>query len=228
MEFSVESEVVRATSSALITILLVADPLVRIAFKQLLRGAEDVVVIGETSAAEAVPVIRRNAPNVALVDAQHIDRELAEFIQRLCSVSPKTRPIVLSEAEFNGGVLHIADAGAWGYLPREVSEHQLIRAVRLVARGKAVMDCTLGYDEFTRLGQLRPADPSTGTMISLSQNETSVMRAMAQGHTDSQIAKELGLSIPTVKTHVRSILRKTSSRNRAAAIATAFRSGSLK
>ena len=64
--------------------------------------------------------------------------------------------------------------------------------------------------------------------LPLSQKESSVMEAMAQGHTDTQIAKGLGLSVPTVKTHVRSILRKTSARNRAGAIAAAFRSGVLR
>lgn len=228
MQFSLEDDVGRATSSAQLTVILIADPLVRIALKQLLREADEVVVVGETAADQALPVARRTAPDVALVDAHRMNNGLAEFLQQLRAVSPKTRPIVLSEADFDVGLLRIADAGAWGYLPREVSEPQLVKAVRLVAQGKAVMDCTMDHDEFTRLGQLRPADPPTGTAVPLSQKEASVMQAMAEGHTDAQIARQLGLSVPTVKTHVRSILRKTNSRNRASAIATAFRTGTLR
>jgi DNA-binding NarL/FixJ family response regulator len=223
-----EGDVGRATSSAQLTVILIADPLVRIALKQLLREADEVVVVGETVADQALPVARRIAPDVALVDAQRLNVWLAEFLQQLRAVSPKTRPIVLSDADFDASVLRIVDAGTWGFLPRDVSEPRLVKAVRLVGQGKAVMDCTMAHDEFARLGQLRPADPPTGTAISLSQKEASVMRVMAEGHTDSQIAEQLGLSVPTVKTHVRSILRKTNSRNRAAAIATAFRSGTLR
>jgi DNA-binding NarL/FixJ family response regulator len=228
LNLSLEHDVGRATSSAQLPILLVADPLVRIALKQLLREADEVVVVGEAAADQALPVARGTAPDVALVDAQSVNTSLSEFLQQLRAVSPKTRPIVLSQADFEVGLLRIADVGAWGYLPRDVSESRLVQAVRLVARGKVVMDCTMAHDEFTRLGQLRPADPPNGTAISLSQKEASVMRVMAEGHTDSQIAKQLGLSVPTVKTHVRAILRKTNSRNRAAAVATAFRSGTLK
>ncbi len=228
LQFSLESEATRAASSAQLTILLIADPLVRIALKQLLRAADEVVVVGEIGADHALPLARRTAPDLALVDAHRVDTGLAEFLQRLRAVSPKTRPIVLSEADFGTGVLNIADTGTWGFLPRDVSEPQLVKAVRAVAKGRAVMDCTLAHDEFTRLGQLRQAEPTNGTAFALSQKEASVMQAVAEGRTDSQIANVLGLSVPTIKTHVRSILRKTHSRNRAAAIATAFRSGALR
>jgi len=228
MQFSLEDDVGRATSSAQLAIILIADPLVRIALKQLLREADEVVVVGEADPDHALPVARRTAPDIALVDTHRVGDGLTEFLQRLRAVSPKTRPIVLTDADFTAGSLRIVEAGAWGYLRRDVSDPQLIKAVRLVARGKAVVDCTMAHDDFARLGQLRPADPPSGTVVPLSEKESSVMRAMAEGHTDIQIARQLGLSVPTVKTHVRAILRKTNSRNRAAAIATAFRTGTLR
>jgi DNA-binding NarL/FixJ family response regulator len=227
MQFSLEDDVGRATSSAQLTVILIADALVRIALKQLLREADEVVVVGETAPGQELPVAGRTAPDVALVDSQGVDG-LAEFLQRLQAVSPRTRAIILSEADFDCGLLSIACAGAWGYLRRDISGPQLIKAVRLVAQGKAVMDCTMAYGDFARLGQLRRADPPTGTSVPLSPKEASVIRIMAEGHTDLQIAEQLGLSIPTVKTHVRAILRKTNSRNRAAAVATAFRTGALR
>lgn len=227
MQFSLENDINRETSSARFTVVLVADPLVRIALKQLLRGASEVIVVGEASADQAVALVRQLAPDIALIDAHGVSSGLPEFLRSLRTASPKIRPIVLSEDDFGDGALLVADAGGWGYLPREVSEQQLIRAVRFVTHGKVVLDCTLAHEQFAQLGQLKtPAAASFA--LPLSQKETSVMRAMAEGQTDIQIAKGLGLSVPTIKTHVRSILRKTSTRNRAAAIATAFRSGVLR
>jgi len=228
MPLSVQEDDVQETSSARCTALLVADPLVRFALKQLLRTAGEVVIVGEVPAEQAVIAARQLSPDIALIDARRVDEVISEFLRRLRTGSPKTKAIVLSEDDFRDGVVRVARAGGWGYLPREVCEQQLARDVRLVAGGKAVMECAIAYDEFTRLGQLGPVLAPDVTVVALSQKEGSVIQAMAEGQTDSQIAKQLGVSTPTVKTHVRSILRKTQSPNRAAAIATAFRSGILR
>ena len=202
-----EDDVKQETSSVRCTVLLIADPLVRFALKQLLRTAGEVVVVGEVLAEQAVAAVRQLSPDIALIDARRVDEDLSEF---------------------RDGVVRVAGAGGWGYLPREVCEQQLARDVRLVAGGKAVMECAIAHDEFAMLGQLSPVPARDATTVALSQKEGSVIQAMAEGQTDSQIAKQLGVSTPTVKTHVRSILRKTHSRNRAAAIATAFRGGILR
>lgn len=216
------------------TAILIADPLVRIALRQLLQAAEEVAVVGEGTVDQAAELARRLAPDLALVDAQRLrDGRFGDFLSDLRAASPRTRAILLCEDDLDGGVAGAARAGAWGYLPREVTDRQLARAVRLVLDGKAVMDCALSYDQFARLGQTNhnapAADvPGAGAVLRLSQKEATVIRAMAEGHTDEQIARQLGVSVPTVKTHVRSILRKTNARNRAAAIAAAFRSGILR
>ena len=223
-----EDDVKQETSSVRCTVLLIADPLVRFALKQLLRTAGEVVVVGEVLAEQAAAAVRQLSPDIALIDARRVDEDLSEFLRRLRTAAPMTKAIVLSEDDFRDGVVRVAGAGGWGYLPREVCEQQLARDVRLVAGGKAVMECAIAHDEFAMLGQLSPVPARDATTVALSQKEGSVIQAMAEGQTDSQIAKQLGVSTPTVKTHVRSILRKTHSRNRAAAIATAFRGGILR
>ena len=217
----------RSASSTRITILVVgAVALVRMALKQFLSGADEVVVLGEASAgAEATAMAGRGAPDVALIDVQGMDETVTIFIPRLFAASPNTRPIILSDDGFDDGVFHAAEAGVWGYLSRDVSQVELIRAVRLVAQGKAVIGCSLLPEQFSRLSVLRTRNSNLA--FGFSQKEWTVIKAMAAGHTDSQIAGQLGLSVPTIKTHVRSILRKTGSRNRTAAITAAFRSGVL-
>ncbi len=228
MEFSVEtSEVSRQTSSAQLTVFLIAEvALVRVALRQLLSRAAEVVVVGEAGTSQAFGMVHQFMPDIALVDAHRVDEALTGFIHRLAATPAKTRPIILSDYDFSSGVIQTAEAGAWGYLPRDVSEAELVRAVRLVARGRAVMGCWLEPDQFVRLGEL--SSRRIGLSLPLSQKESTVIRAVAQGQTDGQIAGELGISVPTVKTHVRSILRKTNTRNRAGAIAAAFRSGILR
>lgn len=229
MESSVKpNEVAWLTSSPTqISVLLIAeDTLVRVGLRQLLSRAAEVVVVGETGTGHALDMVRHFMPDIALVDAHRINGTLTSFVQRLTSVSAKTRAIVLSDADFGSGVVQTAEAGAWGYLPRDLSEAELVRAVRLVAQGRAVMACWMAPDQFIKLRELSLNHAELA--LPLSQKESTVIKAVAQGQTDGQIAQELGISVPTIKTHVRSILRKTNSRNRAAAIATAFRSGVLK
>ena len=228
MEFSVEtSEVSGQTSSAQLTVFLIAEvALVRVALRQLLSRAAEVVVVGEAGTIQAFGMVHQFMPDIALVDAHRVDEALTGFIHRLAATSAKTRPIILSDYDFSSGVIQAAEAGAWGYLPRDVSEAELVRAVRLVAQGRAVMGCWLPPDQFVRLGEL--SSRRIELSLPLSQKESTVIRAVAQGQTDGQIAREIGISVPTVKTHVRSILRKTNTRNRAGAIAAAFRSGILR
>ncbi|MDR7400095.1 MAG: response regulator transcription factor [Armatimonadota bacterium] len=212
-----------------VTAVLVADPLVRIALRQLLQAAEEVTVVGEGTVEQAADLARRHAPDMVLVDAQRLqDGRLPDFLAALHAASPRTRTIVLCEDDVIDGLVGAARAGAWGYLPREISDRQLARAVRLVLAGRAVMDCALPRELFARLGHLDHGQPADRSVVALTPRETKVIQEMAEGRTDEQIAQQLGVSVPTVKTHVRSILRKTRSRNRTAAIAAAFRCGILR
>jgi len=221
------NEVAWQTSSTQLSVFLIAEvALVRVALRQLLSRAAEVAVVGEAGAGQALGMAHQFMHDIALVDAHRVDETLTGFLRRLAAISAKTRAIILSDYDFESGVVQAAEAGAWGYLPRDVSETELVRAVRLVAQGHAVMGCWLAPDQFVRLGELSPRRVELS--LPLSQKESSVIRAVAQGQTDGQIARELGISVPTVKTHVRSILRKTNARNRAGAIAAAFRCGILR
>jgi len=207
-------------------LLLSGVALVRIALRQLLSEDGGIAVVGEAGTwTEALSAASRSNPDVALMDMQQVHLSLLDRLHEFYAVAPDARVIVLSEDQHGQEVFRAIRAGVWGYLPRDVVPGELVRAVRTVAQGKAVLGCALSRDEFARLGTLRGRDDRAA--VSLSPKETRVMRAMAEGCTDSQIARQLAMSVPTVKTHVRSILKKTGSKNRAAAIASGFRHGLL-
>lgn len=215
-----------ATPRGLGILLVASFALVRVALKQLLSTAGEVSILGDADPGpDALDLARRTLPDIAIIDTQRMDGSLTGFVRRLLAVSPDLRPIILSDDGLEEGVIQAIQVGAWAYLPRDVSQGELIRAVRQVARGKMVIGCSMLPDQLMRLKEL--SQPHTPLQIPFSKREETVVKAIAAGYTDPQIAKELGVSVPTVKTHVRSILRKMNSRNRTAAIATAFRVGVL-
>lgn len=198
---------------------------VRVALRQMLGAAAEVTITGDVRPEqEALDIARRTPPNITLIDAPDLDQALT-FVRRLQAASPDTRPIILSDEEFGDSFLKAMVAGVWGILSRDLSQGELIRAMRQVARGRAVIACALQPVQLAQLRKLRAwrADPG----VVLTDREATVIRAVAAGRTDTQIAQQLGVAVPTVKSHMRAILRKTRASNRAAAIAAAFRSGAL-
>lgn len=206
-------------------LLLVGNvTLVRLAVKQLLNSVSGIVILGEAgSGNEAVALARRSEPDMAIVAIQRFDDAWASCVREIQAISPRTRSIILVDEDDGDGLFRAAESGVWGYLPQNISQEELVRAIQLVSRGQVVIACALAPEQFARLSSLNAR--GTNTLVPFSNREFAVIKAMAEGYTDRQIARHLGLSVPTVKTHVRSILRKTRSRNRAAAIAVAFRHG---
>ncbi len=217
-----------ATAARRLTVLLVGPTaLVRVALRQLLGAAATVAIVGDVPPdEEALELARRDPPDIALIDTPDLGGALP-FISSLLAVSPETRPIILSDEEFGDGFLQAVAAGVWGILPRDLSQGELIRAVRQVSRGKAVIACALEPPLLARLRELGARRHAAEPAVVLTDREASVMRAVAAGHTDTQIARQLGVAVPTIKSHIRTILRKTRATNRAAAIAIAYRAGIL-
>ncbi|HXF81475.1 MAG TPA: response regulator transcription factor [bacterium] len=205
-------------------LLLSRTALVRVALRQLLSGDGGVAVVAEAGSwSEAVAAAGRSSPDIMLVD-MHDHAMVLDRLPELQAATPGARVIVLSDDPEAGDLFAAARAGVWGYLPHDVTSGELLRAVRTVAQGRVAVGGTMSREDFARLGAIGRGPDAP---LVLSPTEARVIRVMSEGHTDGQIAAQLGMSVPTVKTHVRAILRKTSARNRAAAIAAAFRSGLL-
>ncbi|MFU8870563.1 response regulator [Micromonospora sp. SL4-19] len=201
--------------------LLIADdhPVVRDGIRGMFVGDPAFEVLGEAGdGTEAVALARALGPDVILMDLRMPRMDGVAAIKELARLGVATRVLVLTTYDTDRDVLPAIEAGATGYLLKDAGRDELVRAVRTAARGEAVLSPSVA----TRLlGQVRaPADP-------LSARELEILRLIADGTTNREVAARLFISEATVKTHVLHIYAKLGVNDRAAAVAVAFRRGLL-
>ncbi|KAA9392907.1 response regulator transcription factor [Kocuria coralli] len=203
------------------------QPLVRAGIGMLLSGETDIEVIGEAASAdEALREVRRLRPDVVLMDIRMPGMDGVTATRELVADAEADRLIrvlVMTTFDDEDVVIEALQAGASGYLLKHASPTEIADAVRRVASGDTWLDATAA----TRLvDKLRPrgCDPTDITAL-LTPREQEVLRMVAAGLSNTDIRDCLVLSEATVKTHVARILLKTGSRDRAAAVALAYRSG---
>ena len=208
-------------------VLLVDDhALVRSAIRQALE-APDVTVVGEArSAEEALEMAPRLRPDLVLLDIDLPGMSGIEAVRELAPRLPDTRVVMLTVSTDRRDLLDAVRHGAAGYLTKDLSGEALLRAVRGIRRGDLPMSrvhAALVVDHLARTG---PSGASAADEVGglLSAREQEVLRLLAEGMTDREIANALAISPRTVESHVSSVLRKLGVRNRAEA-AQRYRAG---
>jgi DNA-binding NarL/FixJ family response regulator len=208
-------------------VLLVEDhALVRSAIRQALE-APDVTVVGEArSAEEALEMAPRLRPDLVLLDIDLPGMSGIDAVRELAPRLPDTRVVMLTVSTDRRDLLDAVRHGAFGYLTKDLSGEALLRAVRGIRRGDLPVSrvhAALVVDHLARSGRsgTSAADEVGGL---LSAREQEVLRLLAEGMTDREIASALAISPRTVESHVSSVLRKLGVRNRAEA-AQRYRSG---
>jgi DNA-binding NarL/FixJ family response regulator len=174
-----------------------------------------------------VRVCRRLRPDVVLMDVRMPRMDGIEAI-RLLMAEGATAPkaLVLTTFDVDEHVYDALSAGASGFLPKEVSAEELFRAVRVVAAGDALLAPSVTRRLVAEFARLRPRLPPTPARLSvLTTRETEVLRLIAEGLSNAEIAARLVLSDETVKTHVSHVLTKLDLRDRAQAVVVAYESG---
>jgi DNA-binding NarL/FixJ family response regulator len=213
-----------------IKVLIVDDQaLVRAGFRMLIEAREEFEVVGDAGdGLEAVPLARQVHPDVVLMDIRMPVMDGVEATRILLGpgAAPMPRVIILTTFDLDQYVFDALQAGASGFLLKDTPPLDLIRAIQVVAAGEAMLDPSVTrrlIERFVRTVPLRIADPAE--LGDLTVREVDVLRLLARGLSNAQIAGELFVSETTVKSHVAHVLMKLDLRDRVQAVVFAYESG---
>ncbi|CCH77286.1 Uncharacterized transcriptional regulatory protein yxjL [Nostocoides japonicum T1-X7] len=213
-----------------IRVLLCDDQeLVRAGFRLILDLEDDVEVVGEAADGhECLRLTGEHAPHVVLMDVRMPRMDGIEATRRLVAAGSPSRVLILTTFDLDELVYAAMAAGASGFLLKDVPRDQLVGAVRMVARGDAILAPALTRRLVERFVAAPPPSSRTPAALrSLSERELEVFALLARGLSNAEIAADLFLGDATVKTHVARILTKLGLRDRVQAVVLAYESGFL-
>ena len=204
------------------TVVLIEDHLlVRDAIREFLKESSDIRIVGETGTAdEGVSLVAARRPSIVLLDISLPGKSGLDAARRIRQQSPETRILVLTAYDYPEFVRAIIELGAHGYLLKNAGRDQVIEAIRAVGRGETVL-----APEISQAVVQAFAVGGTEQRSALTVREIEVLRLVAQGRRNQEIAKELVVAVTTVESHMRNILRKLSATNRTHAVQEARRRG---
>jgi DNA-binding NarL/FixJ family response regulator len=210
--------------------VVIADDqtLVRTGFRMILRDAGIAVVAEAADGAEAVTAVRAHDPDVVLMDIRMPEMDGLEATRRILAEQPGTgcRIIILTTFDLDQYVYAALAAGASGFLLKHVSPEYLLAAIRTVRSGDALLapSITRRLVERFALHSSQPA-PMRRELSHLTPRELDVLRLLARGLSNAELAAQLTLSEATVKTHVARLLAKLQLRDRVQAVVLAYETG---
>lgn len=198
----------------MITVLLADDhSIVRAGLRRIVEESGDMTVVGEASdGQEAIRMVREMAPDVAVIDISMPRIDGLEVISRLSPEFPDLPILILTMHEEHQYVIRAIEAGAMGYITKQSAPEQLVKAIRKVHSGARYLT-----DDAVESLALRVAKGASGHSVldSLSTRELQVLRRLALGHTNREIASAYNISIKTVDTYRFRLLKKLNLRNNA-------------
>ena len=213
-------------------ILIVDDyPMVREGLRAMLSTDQSVEVVGEASdGAQAVAMVAEKKPNVVLMDIRMPNMDGIEATRHIKDEYPSTSVIVLTMYDNDAHVIDAVRAGASGYLLKDASRELLLHSIRTVSSGATLIKTDLLYEAIcslvrSRNGHQKPGVSRSESLETLTAREHEVLKLVADGHTNREIGKELGVTEDTIKKHMQSILTKLDATSRTSAIAKATRAG---
>lgn len=200
-------------------VMLVDDhALVRSAVRHAIEGPNVTVVEEAGTVSEALERASRSRPDVVLVDLDLRGEDGLQLVRELAPLLPNATFIMLSVSTSDADLLDAVLAGATGYLTKDVSPEALLRAVHSARRGELAMPRAMAARLVRRLADaVRSGGGLAPQLAGLSARESEVLRLLADGRTDREIAASLTISPRTAETHVAAILHKLGVRNRAEA-----------
>ena len=211
-----------------ITVVLADDQaLVRRGFRLILETEPGIEVVAEAEdGQQAIDAVRRHSPSVVLMDIQMPGLDGLEATRRILGQGGnQTRVLILTTFERDDYVFEALQVGASGFLLKTAPPEDLLTAVRVVSQGEALLSPSVTrrvIQEVTRHQRRAPRSPE---LDRLTQRELEVLRLLAEGRSNAEIAAELYLSEATVKTHTSSVLSKLGLRDRVQVVIFAYKQG---
>jgi len=203
--------------------ILIADdhPIVRAGIRQLLETQPDFEIIAEVeNGREAVEQARGLNPSVILIDLRMPQMDGVQAISQIKAQRPETNLLVLTTYDTDTDIVRAVDAGATGYLLKDVPREELFRAVRATAKGETVLASSVAAKIMNKV--------RAGGDEALTVREIDVLMLVARGSTNQEVAEALHISKATVKSHLIQICNKLGVSDRTAAVTTAIERGIIR
>ena len=215
-----------------IRVLLVDDQvLVREGFGLILENEPDIELVGEaTNGSEAVSMVPRVTPDVVVMDLRMPVMDGVEATRRIVADVPRTRVLILTTFDADDFVVQALRAGASGFLLKDVPRADFVQAIRIIAAGEALLAPSVTRRLLDRFAARLPVPESDadGRLSELTDREREVLRLVARGSSNREIADQLTLAEPTVKSHISRLLMKLEARDRAQLVMLAYESGLIR
>jgi DNA-binding NarL/FixJ family response regulator len=210
-----------------VTVVIADDQrMVRTGLRVILTSEPDITVIGEAgNGIEVVQLVRERQPDVVLMDIRMPHMDGFEATRKVLTQA-RSRVLILTTFDSDEYVYEALRAGASGFLLKDAPAEQLIAAVRCIAAGDALIDPSVTRRLISRFARsIQPVTATPAVLSDLTARELDVLRLIARGLSNTEIAGELVIEESTVKTHVGRILAKLSLRDRVQAVILAYESG---
>jgi DNA-binding NarL/FixJ family response regulator len=212
-----------------IRVLLCDDQaLVRSGFRMILDAREDIEVVGEAEdGSQGVELAQQLDPDVILMDVRMPNLDGVEATRLLVAGGSRARIVILTTFDLDEYVYEAIRAGASGFLLKDVQPAQLVDAIRVVAGGEALLAPSVTRRLLDRFADTLPGEETKPPLAleSLTERELEVLKLLAGGLSNAELAEKLFLSETTVKSHISSVLRKLDLRDRVQAVVLAYEAG---
>jgi NarL family two-component system response regulator LiaR len=210
--------------------VIIADDhsLFREGTRSLIEHEKDMEVIGEASdGEETIKLVTKLRPHVVLMDIAMPKANGIEATRRIKDDYPATAVLILTAYDNDQYIVALLEAGAAGYLLKNVSGNNLVNAIRAVHAGEAVLHPAIAQKVFSRFGARGRESADTTQMAELSEREMEILRLAARGMSNQDIAAKLYLSRRTIQAHLANIFRKMDVGSRTEAVLQALRNSWL-
>jgi DNA-binding NarL/FixJ family response regulator len=210
--------------------VLIADDqaMVRAGFRMILEMQNDMEVVGEASdGAETIAAVKKLKPDIVLMDIQMPGMDGLEATRRIVEMHDEvpTKVVILTTFERDDYIFEALRTGACGFLLKNATPEDLVAGIRVVAEGNALLAPSVTRRVIAKFAQKPKPRDYTDSLSGLTSRELDIMKLVARGKTNAEIAQELFIGEATVRTHVSNLLSKLDLRDRVQIVSFAYESG---